>query len=264
MASVLNLVKDVSSDEINRIASQARNTFNISSEIRILKRKAFKNVVGDPQRGGTYNYFQDCVFINRSVVRSYRTLHLKWVIFHEFGHAYFARIFAKHGFLPFILYDPTIEDEIVEHGIRHLWNGLCDYFVNEFISIKLGLKKFDSTLEQTVDKLSNELASGMCFHLYDYWKHGRNGKIAQKAKNKIPPKILNLLERQLSVIPLDDPIDRMVRLLDTIVREFFQVKIQCQTISKKAIEKNSKATLPKFWGGENINLKVLVVFGWQL
>ena len=252
--------KTGSNDEINRLASQARNTFNVSTGIRILKRKAFQNVVGDPQRGGIYKYSQDCIFVNQSVVRSYGKSHLKWTIFHEFGHAYFARVFAAHKFLPIIFYSVTVEDEIMEHGIRHIWNGLCDYLVNDFITTKHGLKKFDQTLEQTIDELSNELTSGMCFHLYDYWKHGRNNKIAQKAKKRIPPRILNLLEHELSPIPLDNPIDRIVRLLETIAGEFFQVKIQCQTMLKRAIEKNAGITLPKFWGRENTNIRVLVVF----
>ncbi len=259
-------MKDLSSNkikinnaEINRIVSKAKSTFNVSTGVRILKRKAFKDVVGDPQIGGTYKYFQDCVFINRSVVRSYGALHLQWMIFHEFGHAYVARIFAKHRFLPTIFYEATIKDDLIKHGIRHMWNGLCDYFVNELISIKVGLKKFDLTLEHTVDDLSKELASAMCFHLYDYWKHGRNAEVARKAKERIPPKILDLLEQELSLIPLDNPIDRMVSLLETIARKLFQIEILSQTMSKKFIEKNVKATLPKFWGDENTNLMVLVV-----
>ena len=161
--------------------------------------------------------------------------------------------------LPIYFYEPTIKDDFMEHVIRHMWNGLCDYFVNELISIKLGLKKFNSTLEHTVDDLSKELASEMCFHLYDYWIHGRNDKVAQKAKARIPLKILNLLERELSLILLDNPIDRMVNLFGTIARELFQIEVRTQTKSKKAIEEIAKATLPKFWGDENTNLKVLVI-----
>lgn len=255
------MVKDVVSIKIriNRIASQAKSTFNVSTGVRILKRKAFKNEVGDPQRGGTYKYFQDCVFINQNVVRSYGISHLKWMIFHEFGHAYAARVFAKHKFLPIVFYEPTIKDDFMEHVIRPMWQGLCDYFVNELISIKLGLKKLDSTLEHTIDDLSKELTSGMCFHLYDYWKHGRNDKVARKAKARIPLKILNLLDRELSLIPLDNPIDRMISLFGTIARELFQIEVRTRTKSKKAIEEIAKATLPKFWGDENTNLKVLVI-----
>lgn len=245
--------------KINRIASQAKSTFNVSTGVRVLKRKAFKNEVGDPQRGGTYKYFQDCILINRDVARSYEPSHLKWMIFHEFGHAYTARVFAKHRFLPIVYYEPTVNDALMKNIIKPMWQGLCDYLVNELVSNKIGLKKFDYTLEHTIDDLGKELTYGMCFHLYDYWKHGRNDKVARKAKARIPLKILSLLDRELSLIPLDNPIDRMISLFGTIARELFQIEVRTRTKSKKDIEEIAKATLPKFWGDENTNLKVLVI-----
>lgn len=253
------MVKCVVKIEIDRIASEAKSTFAVSTRLRILKKKAFKIQVGDPQRGGTYKYFQDCVFINKNVVGSYGASHLKWMIFHEFGHAYAARIFAKHRFFPIIFYEPVISDDLMEHVIKPMWQGLCDYFVNELILTKLDLRKFDSTLEHTIDDISEELARGMCFHLYDYWKHGRNNEVAQKARAKIPLNILNVLERELSMIPLNNPIDRMINLFGTIIRELVKIEIGIQTSPKKEIEQMAKGKLPKFWGDDNTKLAVIVV-----
>ena len=245
--------------EIKRIASEAKSTFDIPTRLRVLKRKAFKIQVGDPQRGGTYEYFQDCVYINQNVVRSYSASHLKWVIFHEFGHAFAARIFAKHKFFPVVFYESIINDNLMEHAVKTMWQGLSDYYVNELLLTKLGLKKIDPTLEHTIDDISDALASGMCFHLYDYWKHGRNSEIAQKAKEKIPLNILNILEQELSTISLDSPIDRMVNLFGTIIRELFKIDVSVQTGSKKEIEENAKAKIPEFWGDDNTKLSVMVV-----
>lgn len=147
----------------------------------------------------------------------------------------------------------------MEHVIKPMWQGLCDYFVNELISTKLDLRKFDSTLEHTIDDISEELARGTCFHLYDYWKHGRNNEIAQKARAKIPLNILNVLERELSMIPLNNPIDRMINLFGTIIRELFKIEVGIQTSSKKEIEEMAKGKLPKFWGDDNTKLAVIVV-----
>ena len=253
------MVRGVVKIEIKRIASEAKSTFGIPTRLRILKKKAFKIQVGDPQRGGTYKYFQDCVFINQNIVRSYSASHLKWMLFHEFGHAYTARIFAKHKFFPIIFYEPIISDDLMEHAVKTMWQGLSDYFVNEFILTKLDLKKFDPTLEHTIDDISEELASGMCFHLYDYWKHGRNTEIAQKAKEKIPLNILGILEQGLSTIPLDNPVDRMINLFGTIIRELFKIEVSIQTGSKKVLEEKAKAKLAEFWGDDNTKLSVMVV-----
>jgi len=124
---------------------------------------------------------------------------------------------------------------------------------------KLGLKKIDLTLEHTIDDISQPLASGMCFHLYDYWKHGRNNEIAQKAKEKIPLNILNTLEQALSTIPLDNPIDRMINLFGATIRELFKIEASIQAGSKKEIEENAKAKIPEFWGDDNTKLSVMVV-----
>jgi len=122
--------RKLSKTEIHNIANLARNTLNIDTEILILKRKTFKTTIGTSQRGGTYNYFQDKVLINKSEL-DLRTLpHSKWTIFHEYGHAYFARIFAKNGLFPMIVYAANIENALIESGVKHMWNGLCDCFVN--------------------------------------------------------------------------------------------------------------------------------------
>ncbi len=245
--------------KINAIVSQARSTFIVSTRVRVLKRKAFRNEVGDPQRGGTYKYFQDCILINRDVARSYEPPHLKWMIFHEFGHAYTARVFAKHRFLPLVYYDSTVDDALMKNIIKPMWQGLCDYLVNELVSDKTGLKKFNYTLEHTIDDLEKESTYSMCFHLYDYWRHGQNNEVARKAKEKIPLKILDILERELSLIQLGNPIDQMINLFGTIASEIFQIEVRIQTTSKKAIEKTARAILPSFWGNENTNLRVLKI-----
>lgn len=43
--------------EMNSIAGRAKTTLNDTTEVRILKTKAFKAMKGSVQRGGTYNYF---------------------------------------------------------------------------------------------------------------------------------------------------------------------------------------------------------------
>jgi hypothetical protein len=63
------------------------------------------------------------------------------MIFHEYGHAYFARTFAKNSFFPMIVYAATVEDTIVENGVRHMWNGLCDCYVNELVLGKGGVEE---------------------------------------------------------------------------------------------------------------------------
>lgn len=253
------MVSGVVKIEIKRIASEAKSTFDIPTRLCILKKKAFKIQVGDPQRGGAYRYFQDCVFINQSVVRSYSASHLEWMLFHEFGHAYVARIFAKHKFFPIVFYESIVDDNLMEHAVKTMWQGLSDYYVNELVLTKLGLKKIDLTLEHTIDDISQPLASGMCFRLYDYWKHGRNNEIAQKAKEKIPLSILNTLEQALSTIPLDNPIDRMINLFGAIIRELFKIDASVQAGSKKEIEENAKAKIPEFWGDDNTKLSIMVV-----
>lgn len=248
-----------SSAEINKIAARAKTTFNVTTEIRILKLKAFKAMTGSAQRGGTYNYFQDSVLINQNVLELRTLPHLEWTIFHEYGHAYFARIFARNNFFPMIAYAPTIEDSLIENGIRHVWNGLCNCYVNELVLRKTGVKKFDPTLEETIDKMPKELASAMCFHLYDYWKHGRNEQLAQKAKEKISPEILNVLQDKLSLTSLDNPIDQMVDTLSIIGSQLFQIKVLKKVMSKREVEKSARAALPGFWGDENANIELLEI-----
>lgn len=104
----------VSSTEMKSIAERAKTTLNITTEICMLKTKAFKAMTGSVQRGGTYNYFQDRVFVNQNVAERCTLPHLEWMIFHEYGHAYFARTFAKNHFFPMIVYATTVEDAIVE------------------------------------------------------------------------------------------------------------------------------------------------------
>jgi hypothetical protein len=243
--------------EMNRIAARAKTTFDVATEICILRAKAFKPMTGSSERGGTYNYFQDRVLINQNVAELRTLPHLEWTIFHEYGHAYFARTFARNSFIPMIVHAPWVEDELIKNGIRHMWNGLCDCFVNELVFRKVGLKKFDPTIEETLDNMSKELPSGMCFHLYDYWKHGRNEQVAQKAKEKSPPEILSVLRSKLSLTTLDNPIDQMVGALAFIGNQLFQIRICRKAMSKREIEKSAGFTLPKFWGEENSNLELL-------
>jgi hypothetical protein len=249
----------VSNTEMNSIAARAKITLNVATEICILKTKAFKAMTGSSQRGGTYNYFQDHVLINQNVAELHALPHLEWMIFHEYGHAYFARTFARNSFFPMIIYAPTVEDAIMENGVRHMWNGLCDCFVNELVLRKTGLKKFDPTLEETPDEISKELASGMCFHLYDYWKHGRDEQVAQKAKEKIPPELLSVLQSELSLGLLDNPIGQMVGVLASIGNRLFEIGVGRKTMSKREIEKSAGTRLPEFWGRESTELELMLV-----
>ena len=245
--------------EMNRIAARAKTTFDVTTEICILRAKAFEAMTKSSGRGGTYNYFQDRVLVNQYVAELRTSPYLEWTIFHEYGHAYFARTFARNSFFPMIVYAPWVEDELIENGIRHMWNGLCDCFVNELVLTKIGLKKFDPTLEETLDEMSKELASGMCFHLYDYWKHGRNEQVAQKAKERISPEIFGVLQSKLSLASFDNPIDQMVSALAFVGNRLFQIRICRKAMSKKEIEKKAGYTLPEFWGGENTNLESLEI-----
>jgi hypothetical protein len=249
----------ISNTEMNSIAGRAKTTLNVTTEIYILKTKGFKAMTRNAQRGGTYNYFQDRVFINQNIAELRTLPHLEWMIFHEYGHAYFARIFAKDSFFPMIVYATTVEDAIVENGVRHMWNGLCDCLVNELVLRKMGLRKFDPTLEETVEKISEELASGMCFHLYDYWEHGLNEQVAQKAKEKIPHEIFSAIQTGLSLTSLDNPIDPMVHTLAFVGNKLFQIKVVTKTMSKREIEKSAGAALPEFWGDDNTNLELLEI-----
>ncbi len=249
----------VSSTEMKSIAGRAKTTLNITTEICILKTKAFKAMTGSVQRGGTYNYFQDRVLVSQNIAERYTLPHLEWMIFHEYGHAYFARTFAKNSFFPMIVYALALEDAIIENGVRHLWNGLCDCYVNELVFRKAGFRKFDPTLEETIDKISEELAAGMCFHLYDYWKHGLDEQVAQKAKEKIPPEIFSALQTELSLTSLNNPIDPMVHALAFVGNKLFQIKVVTKTMSKREIEKSAGAALPEFWGDDNTNLELLEI-----
>jgi hypothetical protein len=181
------------------------------------------------------------------------------MIFHEFGHAYTARVFATHRFLPIVYYAPTVDDALMKNIIKPMWQGLCDYLVNALVKNLTGLKKFDSTLEHTIDDLGKEVINGMCFHLYDYWQHGQNNEVARKAKEKIPPNLFAILERALSSIQLANPINQMISLFGTIARELLQTEVRTQTTSKKTIEQTARAILPSFWGNENTNIRVLMV-----
>jgi hypothetical protein len=250
--------RKLSKTEIHNIANLARNTLNIDTEILILKRKTFKTTIGTSQRGGTYNYFQDKVLINKSEL-DLRTLpHSKWTIFHEYGHAYFARIFAKNGLFPMIVYAANIENALIESGVKHMWNGLCDCFVNDLILRKFEAKKFDPTMEATIDQISPKLATGMCFHLYDYWKHGFSDKVATKAREKLPPEIRDYLERKLDVYPLSNPTNQLILdLLSNIASQSFPIKINIVSILKEEIERETKSTLPSFWGKKG---KILELF----
>ena len=250
----------VSNEEINRIAARAKTMLDVTTEICILGAKGFKAVTGSSERGGTYNYFQDRVLVNQNVVELRTLPYLEWTIFHEYGHAHFARTFARNSFFPgMIVYAPWVEDEVIKNGIRHMWNGLCDCFVNELVLSKTGLRKFDPTMEETLDEMSKELASGMCFHLYDYWKHGREEQVAQKAKETIPPEIFGVLQGKLSLTSLDNPVDQMVGALAFVGNRLFQIKICRKAMSKREIEKSAGFTLPKFWGDENSNLELLEI-----
>ena len=248
-----------SNTEINEIATLAKTTLNVTTEICILKAKAFKAMTGSSESGGRYNYFQDRVLINKDVAQLRTLPHLEWTIFHEYGHAYFARIFARNRFFPMIVYASWVEDALIKNGIRHMWNGLCDCFVNELVLRKMGLKKFDPTLEETLDEMPKELSSAMCFHLYDYWKHGHNEQVAQKAKEKIPPEILNVFQSKLSLTSSDNPIDQMVGALAFIGSQLFQIKVCRKAMSMREIEKSGGAALPKFWGDENTDLGLLEI-----
>jgi hypothetical protein len=249
----------ISGTEMNSIVGHAKTTLNVTTEIRILKTKAFKAMTGSVQRGGTYNYFQDRVLVNRNIAERCTLPRLEWMIFHEYGHAYFARTFAKNSFFPMIVYATTVEDAIVENGVRHMWNGLCDCYVNELVFRKAGFRKFDPTLEETIDTIAEGLAAGMCFHLYDYWKHGVNEQVAQKAKEKIPPEIFNALQTGLSLTSLNNPKDPMVHALAFVGNKLFQIKVVTKTMSKREIEKSAGAALPEFWGDDNTNLELLEI-----
>jgi hypothetical protein len=251
--------KKIPRTEMNRIAERAKTALNVTSEICILKTKAFKATTGSVQRGGTYNYFQDRVLVNQNIAERCTLLHLGWMIFHEYGHAYFARTFAKNSFFPMIVYATTVEDAVMEEGVRHMWNGLCDCYVNELVFRKAGFRKLDPTLEESLDKISEELAAGMCFHLYDYWKHGLNEQVAQKAKEKIPHEIFNALQTKLSLTSLDNPIDPMVHALAFVGDKLFQINVVTKTMSKREIEKNARSMLPEFWGDYNTNLELLEI-----
>lgn len=252
----MNLTKiKTSNAEMNEIANRAKITFNITTEISILKAKAFKTLTGSSEAGGYYLYAQDRVLINRNVVELRSFPHIEWTIFHEFGHAYFARTLARNKFFPALVYGFTVEDNIAK-AVRIIWNGLCDCFINELVLRKASLKKFDPTLEKTLDKLSQKETSGMCFHMYDYWKHGNDEQLAQKAKDRIPPHILSFLENKLSMTLLENPTNEMVGALTFIGDLMFQIKVNKKTLPKKEL---NLTTLPEFWGEENTELNVLEI-----
>ena len=119
---------------MSEIANRAKITFNITAEISILKVQGFKALTGSSEEGGHYSYVQDRVLINRFP-------HIEWMIFHEFGHAYFARTLTRNKFLPVLVYGSTVDDDIAR-AVKIIWNGLCDCFINELVFKKASLKKF--------------------------------------------------------------------------------------------------------------------------
>ena len=167
---------------MNEIASRAKITFNITAEISILKVQGFKALTGSSENGGYYLYAQDRILVNRNVAELRSFPHIEWTIFHEFGHAYFARTLARNKFFPVLVYGSTVEDSIAK-AVKIIWNGLCDCFINELVLKKASLKKFDPILEKTLDKLSQKETAGMCFHIYDYWKHGNDERWLFSTKN---------------------------------------------------------------------------------
>jgi len=251
---------EITNIDIKKIAAKAKFKFNVNTDVSILKLKAFRAITKrSSEIGGNYNYFQDRIFINRAVTRMRARPFLEWTIFHEYGHAHLARIFARNKFFPMIVYSSVVTDDIVEEGIRHMWNGLSDCFVNHLVLKKIGIKKFDPTLEETIDQISNKLAYAMCFHLYDYWKHGTNEQVAQKAREKIPSEFLDVLQNKLSMTSINDPIDQILSLLDFSGSYLFPIRVGKDTMSRRAIEKNSGASLPNFWGDPNVDLELLKV-----
>jgi len=216
-------------------------------------------MVRDKQRGGTYNYFQDCVFINRDIVVSYDLESLRWIIFHEFAHALTARIFAKQSFFPgVIVIEPLIED-LVKNVVNTMWRGLSDYLVNELVFVKASLKKIDHLLEQTggVKTISNLEASGMCFHLFDYWKHGRNEKVKEEAIQKIPPEVLRVLDQSLPQIELENPKDTLLYTLKTVAYKALRINVRSLIVTREFIEKNASASLPAFWRQNQTKIEIL-------
>jgi len=241
----------------------AKTVFQVSPIVQILSEKAFSVEVKDKARGGTYNYFKDCIFLNTDVLKLRSKKDLRWTIYHEFAHALCARIFAKEKFFPgTVIYGAELEDDLLEHGVKTMWNGLCDYLVNELVSLRTSLKKFDTTTEQTVDDLPMSLRVGMCFHLYDYWKHGRDQRVRQKSRTKIPLELLNLLDAHLPHIPLDRPVDAMVQIFRIVIDEIFKMKMEVLFLSKRDIEAKFGASLPEFWGPPDTELGILCVRGW--
>lgn len=250
-----------SSKEIIEIAEIAKNMLNVTADLDIQNAKTFKLMTKlSEENGGSYSYAKDRVSINKDVSKFLLTPHLEWMIFHEFGHAYMARSFARGHFYPAIIYASWIQDDVIVNGIRHMWNGLCDCFVNELILQKKGMKKFDPTLEKTIDEIDWKLAYAMCFHLFDYWRHGQDDKIAQRAKAKIPLEILNVLQNKLSLTSLDSPVNDMMVAMEFITKQVFRLEVSTISIPKKLIQIDIlRATLPEFWGDDTSELALMKI-----
>lgn len=103
----------ISNAEMNEIASRAKITFNITAEISILKVQGFKALTGSSENGGYYLYAQDRVLVNRNVAELRSFPHIEWTIFHEFGHAYFARTLARNKFFPVLVYGSSVDRSIL-------------------------------------------------------------------------------------------------------------------------------------------------------
>lgn len=247
-------------NEIEKIANVAKDTLNVPTELEIIpKPKAFKLVTrGFGDNAGSYSYARDKVFINKEVAQLLDYPHLEWMLFHEFGHARIARSFAELHFFPAISYSDDIDDKLISNGIKICWNSLCDCFVNELLLQKKNLKKFDSTLEKTIDTFGERLATGLCFQLYDYWKHGINEELAKKAEEKIPVEIFNQLKKLLPLTLLENIVKEAIDSLNFVVGTIFYLRVSTHILTKKQLETETFGSeIPKLWGDDNTELALI-------
>ena len=240
-----------SGKEINEIISAVKKELDVYPLVSIQNTKTFMLMTKHAEdSGGCYKYEKDCVFINKEYAQSLTALNLEWLIFHEFGHAKYARSFAKASFFPLLAYE-NVSQQFIANVVRHMWNGICDYFVNELIFQRRGLEKYDSTTERTVDTLPQTLATGMCFHLFDYWKHGHDKIVAQKARDKIPPDVLGIVQSSLSMAT-DDPVKELLNSFKSLLEFIWPLSVSTEKMQ-------DKIKLPDFWGYDSTLLSVIKI-----
>jgi len=182
--------------------------------------------------------------------------HSQYVMYEEVVHAYEARINAKKGFFPYMLwFNPPHRDVDLDFYISEILQAFMDYIACKHVVMSLGISFDDPSLNEKYikDHKQGILASSVLAKLAKFSHNTQSRDITEKY---IDVRFSDVLRKLHSTSVLSNYEDKFSCIKQMILHSNIIKNVSSEKYSESEMVENIGCVLPEFWKGD---LKIIVV-----